>query len=119
MLASRWIKVMVVVCMCSVMPACMTTKPLNASDPAQLRADLKRGDRVELVTRSGQQLKFVIESVDDDGLRGAGQSVAYGDIRSIDRTQIDMMRTGLIALGVVAAGALAAGGGGGGGGSGY
>ncbi len=117
MLVSRVIKVMVVACVCSVMSACMTIRPLNA-DPAQLRSELKPGDRVEVVTRSGQQMKFRIESVDNDGLRGAGQSVAYSDIRTIDRTQLDMKRTGLIALGVVAVGALAAGGGGGGG-SGY
>ena len=66
-------------------------------------------------------MKFKIDSVDATGLQGGGQHVAYNDIQSISRKEIDTKRTVLVVLGVVAAGALAAaaGGGGGGGGSGY
>lgn len=112
------VRLMTVVCACLAMTGCMTMKPLNV-DPAQLSGTLRRGDKVEVVTSSGQDLKFAVDSVDDKGVQGGGQHIAYNDIRSISRNQVDVGRTALIALGVVAAGAAAAAGGGGGGGSGY
>jgi hypothetical protein len=106
------------VCASLAMTGCMTMKPMEV-DPAQLRGALKQGDEVQVVTSSGQELQFKVERVDDTGLQGGGQRIAYNDVRSISRKQVDMGKTGLIALGVVAAGALAAGGGGSSGGSGY
>jgi hypothetical protein len=111
----KFVQLMTAVCVCLSMLGCMAMKPLSV-DPAQLRGTLKRGDHVEVVTRSGQQLQFAIDSVDENGLQGGGQRVAYNDVSSISRNQIAVGRTTLIVLGVVAAGALAAGGGGGGGG---
>lgn len=102
------------------MVGCTTIQPLTV-DPSHLSGTLKRGDQVELVTSRGQQLQFKIDSVDASGLQGGGQTVAYNDIQSISRKQVDAGRTALVVLGVVAAGAVAAaaGGGGGGGGNGY
>ena len=78
------------------------------------RRTLHPHDRVEVVTRAGQTLKFKVETIDDAGLHGAGQNVAFDDIESISREKIDAGRTSLIALGVAAVAALAVGGGGGG-----
>ncbi|MGH8238684.1 MAG: hypothetical protein ACREXP_16915 [Steroidobacteraceae bacterium] len=101
------------------MVGCTTIQPLTVN-ASQLASTLKPGDNVEVVTARGQQLSFKVENVDDTGLQGAGQRVAYNDIQSIGRKEISAGRTALVVLGVVAAGALAAGGGGGGGsGSGY
>lgn len=102
------------------MVGCTSVQPLTAS-PANLRSSLKAGDRVELVTTSGEQLQFKIDSVDENGLQGAGKRVAFNDIQSINRKETDTMKTAWVVIGVVAAGALAAaaGGGGGGGGNGY
>ncbi len=69
--------------------------------------------------RSGQQLQFKIDNVDATGVQGGGQRVAYNDIQSISRKQMDTKRTTMVVLGVLAAGALAAAAGGGGGGSSY
>lgn len=96
---------------------CTTLQPL-AADSSRLAGTLKQGDEVQLVTTSGQTLRFAIEQVDEQGVHGAGQRVAYDEIQSISRKKISVGRTTLLALGVVAAGALAAGGGGGSG-SGY
>lgn len=96
---------------------CMTTQPL-AVDAKHLSAELEPGDRVEIVTKGGQQLQFAVESVDGQGVRGAGQQVAFGDIQSISRSQLNVGRTALIVLGAAAVIAAVAGGGGGGG-SGY
>jgi hypothetical protein len=100
------------------MLGCMTTQPIPA-ERAQLSQTLHPIDRVEVVTKSGQTLKFKLEKIDDAGLHGAGQNVAFDDIESISREKIDAGRTTLVALGVAAVAAVAAGGGGGGGGSGY
>jgi hypothetical protein len=110
------------VCAALALVGCTTMQPLKVDsarvDSARLSQSLKRGDNVELVTASGQQLQFKIDAVDDQGLQGGGQRVAFSDIQSISRKEISAGRTALVALGIVAAGALAAGGGGSGG-SGY
>jgi hypothetical protein len=103
------------------MVGCTTIQPLSVN-ASELSRTLKKGDKVEVVTSKGQQLNFKVDSVDDTGLQGAGQRVAYNDIQSISRKEIDTKNTTFVVLGVLAAGALAAaagGGGGGGGGSGY
>ena len=103
------------------MVGCTTVQPLSVN-ASELSRTLKKGDKVELVTSKGQQLNFKVDSVDDTGLQGAGQRIAYNDIQSINRKEIDTKSTAWVVLGVLAAGAVAAaagGGGGGGGGSGY
>jgi hypothetical protein len=102
------------------MVGCTTVQSLTV-DPSHLSSALKRGDQVQIVTSRGEQLQFKIDTVDANGLQGGGQHVAYNDIQSISRKQVDVGRTALVVLGVVAAGAVAAsaGGGGGGGGNGY
>jgi hypothetical protein len=103
------------------MVGCTTVQPLSVN-ASELSRTLKKGDKVELVTSKGQQLNFKVDSVDDTGLQGAGQRVAYNDIQSISRKEMDTKSTAWVVLGVLAAGAVAAaagGGGGGGGGSGY
>jgi hypothetical protein len=112
----RIIESVIAVCACLAMVGCMTLQPLTV-DREQLTHELKSGDKVDVTTKSGQHLKFAVESVDADGVRGAGQQVAFNDIQSIGKEHMEAGRTTLIVLGVVAAGAaLAAGGGGGGGG---
>lgn len=102
------------------MVGCTTVQPLTASQ-SSLSSTLQRGDSVEVTTSSGKQLKFKVDSVDATGVHGGGQTVAYNDIQSINRKEVDTKRTMWVVLGVVAAGAVAAaaGGGGGGGGNGY
>lgn len=108
---------LVAIFVCLALVGCTTLQPL-AVDSAKLSQSLKRGDHVELVTTKGQQLQFAIDAVDDKGLQGEGQRVAYNDIQSISRKEISAGRTALVAVGIIAVGALAAGGGGGGGGGG-
>jgi hypothetical protein len=103
------------------MVGCTTIQPLSVN-ASELSRTLQKGDKVEVVTAKGQQLNFKVDSVDDTGLQGAGQRIAYNDIQSISRKEVDTKSTTLVILGVLAAGAVAAaagGGGGGGGGSGY
>jgi hypothetical protein len=114
----RYAHLLVLVGSSLAMLGCMTTQPMPA-ERTQLSRTLHRNDRVEVVTKSGQTLKFKVEKVDDAGLHGAGQNVAFEDIESISHEKIDAGRTTLVALGVAAVAAVAAGGGGGGGGSGY
>ena len=98
------------------MLGCTTIQPLTANG-SQLATTLKAGDQVEITTNNGQQLKFKVDTVDANGVQGGGQRVAYNDIQSISRKQMDSQKTLWVVLGVVAAGALAAAAGGGGGGS--
>ena len=99
--------------------ACTVMQPL-ATSPAQLRDELKRGDKVEVNTTNGGPLQITIDSVDEQGLHGGGRTIAFADIRSISRKEISTGRTVLLVLAVVAAGAaLGSGGGGGGSGGGY
>lgn len=98
------------------MAACTTVQPLTANG-SQLASALKPGDQVEITTTRGQQLQFKVENVDATGVQGGGQRIAYEDIQSISRKQMDTKRTTMVVLGVLAAGAIAAAAGGGGGGS--
>ena len=100
------------------MLGCTAIQPLNLSG-SQLATTLKPGDQVEIVTTQGKQLQFKVDNVDATGVQGGGQRVAYNDIQSISRKQMDTKRTTMVVLGVLAAGALAAAAGGGGGGSSY
>jgi hypothetical protein len=100
------------------MAACTTIQPLTANG-SQLATALKPGDQVEITTSRGQQLNFKVENVDATGVQGGGQRVAYEDIQSISRKQMDTKRTTMVVLGVLAAGAIAAAAGGGGGSSSY
>jgi hypothetical protein len=108
----RHVQVFIVAYTCLAMLGCMTAQPLSA-ERTQLSQTLHPNDRVEVVTTGGQRLKFKVEKIDENGLHGAGQNVAYDDIQSISREKIAAGRTALVALGIAAVGALAAGGGGG------
>jgi len=116
----KLVQQLVAVCIVLSMVGCTTIQPLTV-DPSHLSSTLKPGDKVEVVTSSGKQLNFKVDSVNASGLQGAGQTIAYNDIQSINRKEVDTQKTLWVVLGVVAAGAIAAaaGGGGGGGGSGY
>lgn len=105
--------VFIVLFACLATLGCMTTQPLPA-DRTQLSQTLKPNDRVEIVTKGGENLKFKLEKIDENGLHGAGETVAYDDIQTIGLEKISAGRTTLIALGVAAVAAVAAGGGGGG-----
>jgi hypothetical protein len=105
-------------CVVLSMAGCTTIQPLTV-DPSRLSSTLKRGDQVQVVTSHGEQLNLKIDDVDASGLQAGGQRIAYNDIQSISRKQVDTQRTMWVVLGVVAAGAVAAAAGGGGGGSGY
>jgi hypothetical protein len=102
---------------CFAMLGCMTVQPLSV-ERTQLSQTLHPNDRVEIVTTRGQRLKFNVEKIDENGVYGAGQNVAYDDIQSISLTNVDVGHTTLIALGIAAVAAVAVAGGGGGG-SGY
>ena len=115
----RYSQMTIIMCSCFAVLGCMTTQPMTV-ERVQLSQTLHTNDRVEVVTKGGQTLKFKVEKIDDAGLHGAGQNVAFDDIESISREKVDAGRTTLLALGVAAvAGVAAAAGGGGGGGSGY
>lgn len=109
----RHVQVFIIVYSCLAMLGCMTMQPLPAGR-AQLSQTLHPNDTVEIVTNGGQNLKFKVEKIDESGVHGAGQSVAYDDIQSISVEKISAGKTALIALGVAAVAAVAAGGGGGG-----
>jgi hypothetical protein len=103
------------------MLGCTTITPLTANG-SQLGSTLKPGDKVEITTTRGQQLNLKVDSVGASSLQGGGQTVAYNDIQSISRKEVDSQKTLWVVLGIVGVGALAAaagGGGGSGGGSGY
>ena len=77
------------------MAGCTTIQPLSVN-ASELARTLKRGDQVEVTTSRGQQLNFKVDSVDDTGVQGAGQRVAFNDIESISRKQTDTKRTTLV-----------------------
>src|SRR5262245_39162814 len=112
----KTIKSFIATCVVMTLVGCTTLQPL-ASQREQLVAELKKGDRVEVVTKDGQHLKFTIERVDEHGVSGASQKVVYEDIESISRQQVSAGRTALVVLGAAAAVAAVASGGGGGGSS--
>ena len=111
----RSIQLLVVLYACFATLGCMTAQPLSA-EGTQLSQTLKPNDRVEVATTSGQRLKFKVETIDANGLQGAGHNVAFEDIESISLRKVSVGRTALVAVGVAAVAAVAGGGGGGSGG---
>lgn len=103
-----------------VLVSCTVMRPLNYA-PEQLQQELRQGQKVQITTTDGRQLRFTVDHVDNAGISDGSQVIPFGDIQSIRRQQIDATRTTLLILGVIAGGAAAAsgGGGGGGGGGGY
>ena len=115
-LAQQFLAVLVVLSMVG----CTTVQPLTL-DPSHLSSTLKPGDKVQVVKSNGEQLDLKLDNVTASSLQGGGQTIAYNDIQSISRKEVDTSKTMWVVLGVVAAGAIAAaaGGGGGSGGNGY
>ena len=87
--------------------ACTVMQPLT-TDAAQLRQQLKAGDKIVVSVIGGPHQEFTVESVDEQGIHGGGRTLAFSDIRSISRKEISVGRPALLVVAVVAAGAALA-----------
>ena len=55
--------------------------------PEQLMDTLEPGDQVSIVTTGGEEVEFVLETIDASGLSGAGVSVTYEEIARIEASR--------------------------------
>jgi DNA-directed RNA polymerase subunit H (RpoH/RPB5) len=62
---------------------------MNRDDqsPEELMATLEVGDVVKISTRSGEAYEFVLESIGESGMSGAGITVTYDQIDRIEATR--------------------------------
>ena len=108
----RWCLVMA---SCISLIACTNLTPIELGQASE---QLTVGNKVAVMTLSGKKLTFMLGSIGAQGISGEGHSLAYGDIETLHRVNIDGTRTTLLIVGIIAV-VAAAGGGGGGGGGGY
>ena len=65
--------------------ACSSMQPIRIQDVQQggEHGPVQPGDRVELITRSGEKLNFAVTDITVDGIGGKFGFIPYEDIRSL------------------------------------
>jgi len=93
----------IAVFLCLFAAGCTTTSPHS---PASAPTLFEPGDRVKIIKKDGQELKFKVSEVSKQGITGDGKFVAYVDMREIWITEFDSEETTKVVLGVTAAAAV-------------
>ena len=84
---------------------CTSFEPVHTA-PDVINSQLRTGDKVRVVQRDGELMKFKVREVGADELLGKDQSVAYEDIAQIEVKRPDEDETlwlvgGVLGIGVV------------------
>jgi len=81
--------------------ACTTRTPLRFEDADQLRATIAAGDKVRIETRDGRHIESTVSAVTDDAVVGADQTIAFGDIVTIEKIQLSKTKTAWASAGTI------------------
>jgi hypothetical protein len=90
----------IAVFLCLFAAGCTTTSKVPATSWSTLSTRIDPGDRVTITKSDGQEVKFKVTEVDSQGVTGAGQYVAYADMREVLLTEYDSGKTTEVVLGV-------------------
>ena len=65
--------------------ACSSMKPVSVNDLAEQStpAEIRAGDRVEVITHSSEKFEFNVTQIDARGLSGEFGFIAYDDVRRL------------------------------------
>jgi hypothetical protein len=86
---------------------CTTLRPLHdPGEPESLRTQLKRGDRVEVVTHEGQRVRFEVTEIGESALIGTAAGSKAVEIPQDQIAQVEVRRQSGLKNSLLAAGAL-------------
>jgi hypothetical protein len=92
------ILVLLLVLICA--EGCTTSHPLTLSEKG-FTESIKQGDKVKVQTADGRVIKFKVDSVSHDEISGDEQMVGSADVVTIERREISIWKSCLLAAGVV------------------
>jgi hypothetical protein len=78
-----------------------TTPSIQTKLPQEVALDLKIGDMVKITTHNGEQYKFKVEMITNEGIEGEGHQIAFADMAEIKKVYITG-RTVALVLGIIA-----------------
>jgi hypothetical protein len=93
--------------LCLFTAGCTTTTKVPATYWSTLATRIEPGDKVAITKSDGQEVKFKVDEVNNQGIAGDGQYVAYADMREVLLTEYDSEKTTEVVL--VVAGTAAVG----------
>lgn len=95
-------------CFMMTLVGCTTLQPISQSR-AQLQEQiasgnlLTRDDRIQVTLESGESFDLVVVRIGDGMLQGRDRSVEIAEVVSIQRREVDSMKTAGLAVGVTGA----------------
>jgi hypothetical protein len=88
----------------SLISGCTTTRQVTAIGSKPLESQIRVGDSVEVEKRDGTTVKFRVQEVSSEGLRGKDEFVAAPDISSVrvvDGTQAALVGFAVLLVGLL------------------
>jgi len=86
--------------------SCTTMKPVSWTEPAHIASQIEAGDKIEYRTSDGNIGKLKITSVNSEMIQGISQgkdkTVLIADIISLEKKEIDALKTTGLILGITA-----------------
>ena len=80
---------------------CVSMQPLPNTYPLFVAEQINAGDKVQITDTNGRTTEMRVEAVTDTGLAGAGQFIAYQDMRAIAVQRYDDRKTAKIVGGTL------------------
>jgi hypothetical protein len=84
--------------LCLFTAGCTTTTKVPATYWSTLATRVEPGDKVAITKSDGQEVKFKVDEVNNQGIAGDGQYVAYADMREVLLTEYDSEKTAKVVL---------------------
>ena len=84
--------------LCLFTAGCTTTTKVPATYWSTLATRVEPGDKVAITKSDGQEVKFKVDEVNNQGIAGDGQYVAYADMREVLLTEYDSEKTTKVVL---------------------
>jgi protein involved in polysaccharide export with SLBB domain len=96
----------IAVFLCLFAADCTTTSKVPATYWSTLATRIEPGDKVTITKSDGQEVKFKVTEVNNQGITGDGQYVAYADMREVLLTEYDSEKTTELVIGVAGTAAV-------------
>ena len=85
---------------------CTTMQSLPATDVQSLASQIKVGDKIKIIRNGETDATFKVSAVSDEGISGEGVFVVYPDIRQVQVSKTDTVKTVGLTVGIVAVAAI-------------
>ena len=85
---------------------CTTMRSLPATDAQSLASQIEVGDKIKIIRNDDTDVTFKVSAVSGEGISGKGVFVAYSDIRQVQVSKTDTVKTVRLIFGIVAVAAI-------------